>query len=157
MPGNDDRYAVEVLFNIEKDSEGYPRSRDRESVPCRPLNPECSLCIVASVPFYVKSVACRDVIATRLDADGNLEFARVVERGGYSVYRVWLHDASLKAGLTDALLQMGAVVEHDDNLIALGVPPEADGNAILNYLVDGRHRDDWGLQDGYVSQNPNAA
>jgi hypothetical protein len=152
MPRDNAGEAVVVLFNIEKDPDGYPKSRDREALPCRPVNAECSICVVAAVPFYVKSVACCDVVATRTDSLGNLEFAGVVERGGYSVYRVWLRDPNLGPALTRALVEMGAVVEQDGSLIALGVSPGVDDRAILEYLIEGRQRDAWGLQDGYISE-----
>jgi hypothetical protein len=45
-----DSLAVEVWFQIEKDSEGYPKSRDSEGLLCTPLDPECPLCRINIVP-----------------------------------------------------------------------------------------------------------
>gem|GEM_PF-5500635 len=56
--------VVEVVFQIEKDAEGYPKSRNFEALLCKPLDAECSLCVVNSVPFYLRNVAYGDTIET---------------------------------------------------------------------------------------------
>jgi hypothetical protein len=87
--------VVEVWFPIEKDADGYPKSRDSEALLCKPLDPECTLCDVASVPFYLRNVAYGDTISTK-DNGGCLEFRAIVKRGGFSVYRILLHDSTRK-------------------------------------------------------------
>jgi hypothetical protein len=87
--------VVEVRFEIEKDAEGYPKSRDAEMLLCKPSNPECTTCVVASVPFYLNNVAYGDIISVESDS-GGLQFKKVIKRGKYSVYRIFLHDIKKK-------------------------------------------------------------
>ena len=150
MNSSQETLVVEVRFEIEKDSEGYPKSRDAEELLCKPLNPECSLCIVASIPFYLRNVAYGDTISTEEDPSGCLRFKDIVARGGYSVYRIFLHDSTKKDALISKLLDLDVLLERDGNLIAIAVPPTADTDAIVDYILKGKSEGFWGAQDGYV-------
>jgi hypothetical protein len=145
--------VVEVMFQIEKDAQGYPKSRDSEALLCKPLNAECSLCVVASVPFYLRSIAYGDTISTEGNPAGCLQFKEVIKRGGYSVYRILLHDPTKKDELIQKLLDFDVLLEKDGNLIAFAVSPTADSDAILDYVMTGKQKDFWGAQDGYVFEN----
>lgn len=96
MDSAKEQLVVEVNFPIEKDAEGYPKSRDAEALLCKPSTPECSICDVVSVPFYLRNVAYGDSVSTTEDPEGNLHFKNILKRSGYSVYRVFLHDAAKK-------------------------------------------------------------
>ncbi len=150
MNSSQETLVVEVRFEIEKDSEGYPKSRDAEELLCKPLNPECSLCIVASIPFYLRNVAYGDTISTEEDPSGCLRFKDIVARGGYSVYRIFLHDSTKKDALISKLLDLDVLLERDGNLIAIAVPPTADTDSIVDYILKGKSEGFWGAQDGYV-------
>ena len=151
-PSQEDLF-VEVRFPIQKDPEGYPKSRDAEALRCKPLNPECSLCVVASVPFYLRNVAYGDTITTRDNPSGCLEFREIAERGGYSVYRILVHDSTKKDELISWLLDRDVLLEQDGNLIAFAVPPDAPRDAIVNHLLEGKERNLWGAQDGYIFED----
>ena len=84
--------------------QGYPKPRDAEALLCKPLDPECSQCVVASVPFYLRNVAYGDTISTEENPPNCLRFKSVVARGGYGVYRILLHDATKKDELIRKLL-----------------------------------------------------
>ena len=144
--------VVEVIFKIEKDPDGYPKSRDAEALLCKPSNPECSLCTVASVPFYLRNVAYGDTISTEEGESASLQFKEVVKRGGYSVYRILLHDSKMKKELIGKLLDFDVLVEQDGDLIAFAVPPSADQDSIVQYILDGKSQGFWGAQDGYVTE-----
>jgi hypothetical protein len=150
MSPSRDNLVVEVRFEIEKDGDGYPKSRDAELLLCKPLDPECTHCLVASVPFYLKDVAYGDTISTTENPSGRLQFRQIVERGGYSVYRVLLRDSTRKETVIKELLDRDVLLEHDGNLIAIAIPPTADGDAIVKYLMKGKRDGVWGAQDGYV-------
>jgi len=152
MSASEEDIVVEVRFEIEKDSEGFPKSRDAELLRCKPSNPECSTCVVVSVPLYLRNVAYGDTISTVDSPSGSLEFGKVLNRGGYSVYRILLHDPSKKNALIDKLLNFGVLLERDDNLIAIAAPPNADVDAIVDYLLEGKQEGFWGLQDGYIHE-----
>ena len=151
MPKTQDQAAtVEVWFQIEKDAEGYPRTRDSEGLLCRPLNPECSECEVGSVPFYLRNIAYGDLITTKTNPAGYREFEKVIKRGGFSIYRLLLHDSSRKAEWVAAFLEFDVLLEHDEDLIAIAVPPDADSEGLVTYILDGKSRGWWGAQDGYI-------
>src|SRR5579859_4623464 len=116
MDPEKEQLVTEVLFEIEKDAEGYPKSRDSEALLCRPLTPECSMCEIVSVPFYLRNVAYGDIISTNENADGNLEFKDVLKRGGYSVYRVLLRDPHQGDQLIKQLLHFDVILERDRDL-----------------------------------------
>jgi Domain of unknown function (DUF4265) len=146
-------YVVEVWFEIEKDSEGYPKSRDFEGLLCKPVDAECSVCIVKSVPFYLRNVAYGDTIRTEDGPDRCLEFHSVMERGGYSVYRVLLHDPARREELVSQLQNFGAVVEQEGNLIALAASSKEKLDQIVDYILEGKAKDWWGAQDGFVFED----
>jgi hypothetical protein len=147
-----EQLVVEVNFPIEKDAEGYPRSRDAEALLCKPLTPECSICEVASVPFYPRNVAYGDTISTSEDQNGNLQFKSILKRGGYSVYRVLLRDPAKGDQLVERLLNFDIVLERDRDLIALAVPPTVDAGPIVGYLLEGKEKGYWGVQDGFICE-----
>lgn len=145
--------VVEVRFEIEKDSDGYPKFKDAEVLQCKPLNAECSLCIVENVPFYLRNIAYGDTIRTADHPSGCLEFAAVVKRGGYSVYRIILHNPSKEAELIERLLSFGVLLEREGKLIAIAVPAKADADAVVDYLLEGKSQGHLGLQDGYIFED----
>jgi len=117
---------------------------------CKPLDSECRLCLVASVPFYLRNVAYGDTIRTQDNPSGYLEFSKLVKRGGFSIYRILLHDSSQKDKLITKLLEFDVLLEQDGDLVAIAVPPTADTDGIVDYLLDGKSKGLWGAQDGYL-------
>jgi|SRR5579864_1451605 len=142
--------VVEVRFEIGKDANGYPKSRDAEALLCKPLKRDCSLCVVASVPFYVRDVAYGDTITTSVAPSGALQFREVVKRSGYSVYRILLRESLKKTEVINRLLDFGVLLEQDGNLLAFAVSPSTDVDAIVDYLLEGKRSGLWGTQDGYI-------
>lgn len=149
MSSSKEDLTVEVTFGIEKDAAGYPKSRDSEALLCKPLNPECSICVVQSVPFYLRNVAYGDTIRVVENPAGFLEFREIVNRGGYNVYRIFLHDLTEKEQVVNALLRLGGLVECDGSLVAIAIPASAD-SVILDYILAGKREGLWGAQDGYL-------
>ena len=153
MNSEPEQLVVEVRFEIEKDAEGYPKSRDAEALLCKPLNPECSVCVVVSVPFYLRNVAYGDTITTTDDSAGCLQFKEIVKRSGYSIYRVLLHDLSKKDELIEKLLSFDTVLEQDGSLIAFAVPQAVDSAGIVEYLLKEKQKGYWGVQDGFIFES----
>jgi len=105
---------------------------------------------VASVPFYLRNVAYGDTISTEENPSNCLQFKSVVARGGYSVYRILLHDSKKKDELINKLLDFDVLLEQDGDLIAIAVPPTADTDAIVDSILKRKRAGFWGAQDGYV-------
>ena len=154
---NNDNVVVEVWFQIEKDAEGYPKSRDAEGLLCKPLDVECSQCQVNSIPFYLNSVAYGDTISTSAHPGGYLQFKEVLKRGGYSIYRIFLHDSTNKERWITELLDFDVLLEQDGNLIAMAVAPSVDSDALVDYILAGKAKGLWGAQDGYILEEPDAS
>lgn len=152
MGSSGERLVVEVRFEIEKDVDGYPKSRDAEALLCEPLDPECSRCVVVSVPFYLRNIAYGDTISAEENRTGGLNFKEVLARGGYSIYRILIHNLSKKDELMAKLLGLDALVEQDGNLIAVAVPPTAKLDVIVDYILTGKKAGWWGAQDGYIAE-----
>jgi hypothetical protein len=153
MTSTEENLVVEVRFEIEKEADGYPQARDSELLLCKPLDPDCTECVVASVPFYLRNVAYGDTIRTTESPANVLRFKEIVGRGGYSVYRVLLHDQNKRDELVARLLDSDALIEQDKDLIAFALPPTADSDAIIDYVLAGKQHGFWGAQDGYVFEN----
>lgn len=154
---NETHYLVEVWFEIEKDAEGYPKSRDFEALLCQPIVPGSSTCVVKSVPFYLRNVAYGDTIRIEDGPDNKtLSFHSVVNRGGYSVYRVYLHDPARRDELVAKLLPMGALIEQEKKLIAIAVPPGNKFDETVDYICAGKDNDWWGAQDGFIFEDEKA-
>jgi len=151
MESSQEDLVVEVRFKIEKGAEGHPRSRDAEALLCKPLNQECSMCLVKSIPFYLRNVAYGDTVSTEEDSFGRLQFKEVIERGGYSIYRVLLRDSTNEEEVVQKLLDFDVLVEHEWNLISIAVPPSVDAEAVVDYILEGKTKGYWGAQDGYIS------
>jgi hypothetical protein len=145
------RVVVEVIFKIEKDAEGFPKSRDEEALLCEPLSADCSKCRIASVPFYLNSVAYGDEIATAVDEAGNLIFDRVISRSGYSVFRIWLNETEEPERVVKELLPKEVLLEREGRLVAIAVSQGAV-DQIVDFLLDGKAKGRWGAQDGYVNE-----
>jgi hypothetical protein len=153
MSAVEETLVVEVVCPIEKDPNGYPKSRDFEALLCRPLDAECSECAVASVPFYVRNIAYGDTISTEEYPENILRFKKVIRRSGYSVYRILLHDSSKREELIRKLLDSDALVEQDGGLIAFAVPPTTNSDSLIDYVLKGKREGLWGAQDGYIFED----
>ena len=143
---------VEVWFPIEKDSDGYPKSRDSEGLRCEISDEQSESAEVRSVPFYLKQVAYGDTIKIKRNPTGYREFDRVEHHSGCSVYRLLLHDASRRDEVLDRLLNFGVFLERDGGLIAIAAPLDVDSDALVNYILEGKRSGLWGAQDGYIAE-----
>ena len=141
MPGN-----VEIWFPIEKDKDGYPKTRDWEGLWCEPL--DCGF-KVKNVPFYLRNVAPEDVILAQRTGEGYLRYESVIQRGKCSVYRLLIYKQQDVKETVSRLQRMGALVDVDDKLVAVGVGPGALED-IVRFIISGKESGKWGAEDGYV-------
>jgi len=51
-------------------------------------------------------------------------------------------------------LDLDVLLGQDGNLIAIAVPPSADTDAIVDYILDGKRSGFWGAPDGFVFEEP---
>jgi hypothetical protein len=149
-------YFVEVWFPIEKDKDGYPKSKNWEQLLARPLLESEDYFQIESVPFFLKNVSRGDVIQARLVCNPEISdqevfcFDRIVDRGGHNTYRLLLRKK--RPGdpqeTVAELMQKGLVVENEGDFIAIDVPPSVDQKAVDEYLVAETRAGRWEMQDG---------
>lgn len=113
MSSSEEEIRLEVVFEIEKDANGFPKYRDYELLLCKPLDADCTQCVIASVPFYLNIVTFGDTISTRETPEGNLEFVEVVQRSGYSICRIYLHDQSKRDEFIAKMLSLDSLIEQN--------------------------------------------
>ena len=139
--------AVEIWFEIEKDSDGYPESQKWEQLYAWPVDGGFQL---DNVPFFAKNVAVGDIVEATQTDEGWYRFGRVLKTGGHSAFRIWLAPAMQArcATIIAEIRNMGGQAEVTlERLIGIDAAPEVE-EVIWNYLEEGRHRGDWEVQVG---------
>jgi uncharacterized protein DUF4265 len=153
-------WSVEVWFQIEKDKDGYPRSKSWEQLLAFPVLENNEYFSIESIPFFVKGVSRGDIVRAKVAQNSEVqegeffEFERVVERGGHNTYRILLRDKRPNdPEFTEKeLLEKGLAIEvNDGDFLAIDVPPSVNQKEIDDYLISESRSGRWGLQDGFLS------
>ena len=152
-------WSVEIWFRIEKDSQGYPQSKNWERLLAWPVLERDDYFSIESVPFFLKNISRGDIVRAVVAKDGEVqegeffEFESVVDRGGHNTYRLLLHNKRPDDPkfTENELLKKGLTVEIEDgDFFAVDVPPSVNQNEIDDYLISESKSGRWGLQDGYL-------
>jgi hypothetical protein len=148
--GTTETHRVEVWFRIEKDEDGYPKSKEWEGLICTCLD-SIQVYRIESVPFYVKGVAVGDVISAKEAEEGYYRFDHLVSRGGHATYRLFVETAPEEAECE--LENLGCAVETaaGGNLIAVDVPPELKIQ-VRDHLHKGFQEGRWDLQEASADE-----
>lgn len=115
-------WSVQVWFRIEKDEDGYPRSKNWEQLLAWPVLESDRCFRIESIPFFVKGISRGDIVAAKVSENNDvqegefLEFESIVERGGHNTYRLLLRERySNEPDLTKKeLLSKGLALEVAD-------------------------------------------
>lgn len=152
-------WSVEIWFRIEKDEDGYPRSKDWEQLLAWPVLESDRCFSIESIPFFVKGISRRDIVRAKVSENSEVqegeffEFESIVERGGHNTYRILLRNyvSSDPELIKKELLAKGLAFEvEDDDFFAIDVPPTVNQKDIDDYLIRGAESGRWGLEDGSV-------
>jgi hypothetical protein len=148
-PGS--RELEEIWFPIEKDADGYPKSKSWEGLLSRASQTGF---VIESVPFYLKNVARGDVVA--VEKTDLLRFSHVVERGGHNTYRLLMDEAPADEieRAQRELQERGLKVERNETgiLLAVDVPPSEAQAEVDRYLIQNKEAGRWQLQDGHMNK-----
>jgi len=153
-------WSVEIWFRIEKDEDGYPRSKNWEQLLAWPVRESDRCFCIESIPFFVKGISRGDFVQAKLSENSEVqegeffEFESIAERSGHNTYRLLLREKhSDDPELTQKeLLEKGLLLEiEDDDFFAVDVPPSVNQKEIDDYLIVEAESGRWGLQDGFVS------
>lgn len=121
---------MRVVFELERDDDWPPAASERLwAVPVGP-----GLARVDNIPFFVRGLACGDVVRFEEDEEGVRWGQEVVESSGNCTIRV-LPKGDLGAAL-DLFAPLGVEGEGFGRfgLVALNVPPTADLAAVRRLL-----------------------
>ncbi|HSS20487.1 MAG TPA: DUF4265 domain-containing protein [Pyrinomonadaceae bacterium] len=155
-------WSAEIWFRIEKDRDGYPRSKSWEQLLAWPVLESDRYFSIDSIPFFVKGISRGDIVRVNVSQNSDVqegeffEFESVVEGGGHNTYRLLLSEKRPSdLELTeDELLAKGLALEiEDDDFFAGDVPPSVNQKDIDDYLISESESGRWGLQDGHLA-NP---
>src|SRR5882757_7842392 len=90
---------VKIAFRLMRDEEDWPPA-DWEHLWAIPRGTQRYE--LDNIPFFVKGVACGDVVSAQSEDQG-LVFDRVLLRGGHSTVRVIMYDLAQKQAIRDSL------------------------------------------------------
>jgi len=156
-------WSVEIWFRLEKDEDGYPKSKNWEQLLAWPILESDRCFCIESIPFFVKGISRGDIIRANVSENSEVqegeffEFESIVERGGHNTYRLLLREKHTNdPELTkEELLAKGLTLEvEDDDFFSVDVPPSLNQKEIDDFLIAEAESGRWGLEDGFVRSTP---
>lgn len=143
----DEKYE-RIFFRLEKDKDGYPPD-DWETLWAFEI--ESGLYSIDNVPFFVRGVSWKDVVAVNQKGD-ELHFKRVVRPSGHSVLRIIVFDKSKVDEVHTTLQQMGCDTEqsHIPGLLSVDCPPSIAIEPVLEFLTRGERDGNWEYEEASI-------
>jgi hypothetical protein len=90
---------------------------------------------LANTPWYAYNISWRDIVEALPDADGQLQFTRVLEKGGHRTVRIRSQDPFTSEWL-EKIPALGASYEGADRCyIGIDIPPEVELGVITSFLI----------------------
>jgi hypothetical protein len=88
-----------------------------------------------NTPWYAYGISWRDIVEARPDAEGQLQFQRVLEKSGHRTVRITA-DAPFSDEWLQQILLLGCAFEGANRkYIGIDVPPEVDLAAVVAFLT----------------------
>jgi hypothetical protein len=96
---------------------------------------------IESIPFFVYGLSSGDVVTALPDAEGRLQFAKIVERSGNRTLRArsdkFVKNSTYKNKVSAELKKLSCGVEElRSRLLAISVPKNVNLQAVTDYLTD---------------------
>ena len=90
---------------------------------------------LANTPWYAYSISWRDIVEASPDADGQLQFVKVISKGGNRTVRIRSNEP-FKSEWLGKLVALGASFEGADHcLIGINIPGETELSVITSFLT----------------------
>ncbi len=140
---------IKISFPLKKDSDGYPPD-DVERMWAVPLGD--ARYRLDNIPFFALGVSAEDVVIATA-RDGELVFESLAAEGGHSTVRVMCESESDVTPARESLREMGCSSElsHIPRLFAVDIPPEVNYAKVRAYLLGGRDKGKWDVQESCVA------
>jgi len=106
-----------------------------------------------NIPFYIKSVAFKDIVKGEIIND-ELLATEIVEESGHSTIRIYFHKHFNKIALVRKKLEkMGCDSEISNNprIVAVDIPKNVDYCKIQEYLQKGENESHWEYEEGCLA------
>ena len=150
----DDGY-VRVRFSLPDDGSGWPPCASEGLWAVDLGNGRYRL---DNVPFFVRGLACRDMVAATTAADGHLWATEVLRRSGRLTVRVMVfgeHRGDTVRELLDVAAACGVESETMNlnpgcDLLAFDLPKSADVARFKSFLGTGQQLERWAYEEGMV-------
>jgi hypothetical protein len=145
---------VRVCFALEQDVKGWPPVT-AERMWATPTSKD-NVVVLDNIPFFVRGVACYDVVAVTVDDTGVLWAGKTIKRSGNCTIRVIPYrDGPLQGdrqAVLDAFAPFGVEGEGAEQytLVALNVPASADLVAVKRLLREGESDNRWAYEEGCI-------
>jgi hypothetical protein len=145
---------VRVCFALEQDEVGWPPVT-AERMWATPTSRDNAV-VIDNIPFFVRGVACYDVVAVSPDAEGILWGHEQIRWSGNCTIRVIpFRDGPLhgdQQAVLDAFAPFGVEGEGVEQygLVALNIPASADLTAVKRLLREGEEDKRWAYEEGCV-------
>lgn len=145
---------VRICFALEQDEAGWPPVT-AERMWATPTSRDNAV-VIDNIPFFVRGVACYDVVAVAPDAEGILWGHEQIRWSGNCTIRVIpFRDGPLhgdQQAVLDAFAPFGVEGEGVEQygLVALNIPANADLTAIKRLLREGEEDKRWAYEEGCV-------
>ena len=138
---------VKVLFRVPREDGG----EEVESLWATPVEDGYQL---DNIPFCASSIACGDIVATKSNDDGALEFESLVQESGHSTIRLWFANADDVKQVRDNLRVLGCTSELDlSRLVAVDIPPEVPYALVLPLLEAGKDEGVFEYEEACLAQD----
>lgn len=143
-----------MCFALDQDMDGWPPVT-AERMWATPTSQD-NVVVVDNIPFFVRGVACYDVVAVTQDEAGVLWAGKKIRWSGNCTIRVIPYPDGPLHGDRQAVLDAfapfgveGAGAERY-SLVALNVPANADLVAVKRLLQEGEQDNRWAYEEGCI-------
>jgi len=138
-----------VVFKLEQDEDGYPPASSEGLWAVERAQGEYQ---IDNVPFFVKGISNCDVVSVRLGTSEEVEFDRVIRRGGHSTLRLIFFDKAAVESTREWLREQGCSSEqsHLPSLIAVDIPAAANFEEVQRYFNEGEAAGKWEYEEGFI-------
>ncbi|WP_329430898.1 DUF4265 domain-containing protein [Streptosporangium sp. NBC_01495] len=146
---------VRVVFELQQDDDGWPPAGS-ERLWAIPVGPGRAR--LDNIPFFVRGVACGDVVRIETDAEGVVWAKEVVEFSGNCTIRVVPDDSGDLEGDLENVLGLFAPLGIEGEgleqfgLVALNIPPTANLAGAKQLLSEGQDSW-WDYEEGCITED----
>jgi hypothetical protein len=145
---------VRVCFALDQEMDGWPPVT-AERMWATPTGQD-NVVVLDNIPFFVRGVACYDVVAVTQDDSGVLWAGKKIRWSGNCTIRVIPYrDGPLhgdRQAVLDAFAPFGVEGAGAEQyaLVALNVPASADLVAVKRLLREGEQDNRWAYEEGCI-------